>query len=284
MSYHRYQPSDRLAPFVSSIWVQEDISDASVQSFPPTRVVPTGTVDIGFYFHEPFNVVTPGRTDRLAPAVLSGPRSTFCEYEATGRTGIVLVHFRPGTASAFLDVPLYEVRDVDVDLRDCMAPRLVERLTDRVRSAATHADRVRLVQGMLESLVRPDRLSVSVQTAIERLIQKRGRCRVPVAARSAGIGSRQLQRRFREQVGLSPKVFGRTMRFQHALALHAEGSSWSMAALDAGFQDQSHLTNDCRKLTGMSPERVFRRQRSTPLASFYNRDDGGGTASRTVYI
>lgn len=45
-----------------------------------------------------------------------------------------------------------------------------------------------------------------------------------VAARSA-VSPRHLQRVFQEQVGVSPKVFGRLLRLDHALKLAGSGSN-----------------------------------------------------------
>ena len=153
----------------------------------------------------------------------------------------------------------------------------------RVRSARTSADRVARVQEYLESrLGAPG--PATVLAAVARIEATRGRETVPAVARGAGVSSRQLQRQFGEHVGVSPKTLGRLVRLQHALDLHAAGATWSMTALDAGYQDQSHLANECRSLCGLSPVRVFRRKRATPLADFFNTDDGSGSAFRTVYL
>jgi transcriptional regulator GlxA family with amidase domain len=74
-------------------------------------------------------------------------------------------------------------------------------------------------------------------------------------AKAACVGARQLERRFLEEVGVSPKTLSRLTRFEHALRLrelHPE-ARWSRIALDAGFYDQMHLVKEFHALAGESP-------------------------------
>jgi transcriptional regulator GlxA family with amidase domain len=58
-------------------------------------------------------------------------------------------------------------------------------------------------------------------------------------------------------VGLPPKRFSRLVRFHRAFPLVA-GSALALAeiALQCGYADQSHFTNDFRELAGLSPARM----------------------------
>jgi AraC-like DNA-binding protein len=82
---------------------------------------------------------------------------------------------------------------------------------------------------------------------------------------SLHISETQLRRRCRTAVGLAPKALHRMLRFQGFLALVqqaiAQGrpptdDGLALRALRAGYADQSHLTRECVRLTGVSP-RVF---------------------------
>jgi AraC-like DNA-binding protein len=79
------------------------------------------------------------------------------------------------------------------------------------------------------------------------------------------ISETQLRRRCRTAVGLAPKALHRMLRFQGFLALVQQAIAQGRAATDdglallalrAGYADQSHLTRECVRLTGVSP-RVF---------------------------
>ncbi len=69
---------------------------------------------------------------------------------------------------------------------------------------------------------------------------------------------RQLERQFKTHVGLSPKEYAKVIRFQSALtmmnAMHPK--KLSDIAFDCGFYDQSHLTNEVKKYTGITPAQL----------------------------
>jgi AraC-like DNA-binding protein len=82
---------------------------------------------------------------------------------------------------------------------------------------------------------------------------------------SLHVSETQLRRRCRTAVGLAPKALHRMLRFQGFLALVQQaiahgrvpaGGGLALLALRAGYADQSHLTRECVRLTGVSP-RVF---------------------------
>lgn len=62
-----------------------------------------------------------------------------------------------------------------------------------------------------------------------------------------------LQRLFREQIGLSPWEKLQSERVRRAAGLLGQGVSPTIAALDVGFCDQSHLSRVFRRIMGTTP-------------------------------
>ena len=59
---------------------------------------------------------------------------------------------------------------------------------------------------------------------------------------------------FRDEIGLSPKVVGRIMRFERSKDLVTAGApSLADVAARSGYADQAHLARDWRDLAGASP-------------------------------
>ena len=83
---------------------------------------------------------------------------------------------------------------------------------------------------------------------------------------------KRLLRRFREEVGLRPKALARLLRFERAAALLERSDPPGLARLAAtcGYYDQSHLTSEFRRITGVTPA-VY--ARSAGVATFF-QDDG----------
>ncbi|GHE62302.1 AraC family transcriptional regulator [Streptomyces longispororuber] len=80
---------------------------------------------------------------------------------------------------------------------------------------------------------------------------------VPVARLAAGVGrsTRQLENRFREQIGVAPKAAARILRLQRARRLLLAGRSQAETAALCGFYDQAHLSGEFRAMTGCTPGR-----------------------------
>ena len=77
-------------------------------------------------------------------------------------------------------------------------------------------------------------------------------------ARRAGIGIRQLERRFRYEIGISPKLYARIARFEAALRRKAAApqTTWTDIAHVLGYHDQMHMVHDFDRLSGESPTAI----------------------------
>lgn len=74
-------------------------------------------------------------------------------------------------------------------------------------------------------------------------------------ASMAGISIRQLERKYREKIGISPSFYIKLNRFANAYKLK-EGNpemKWTEIAHYCGYFDQMHLIRDFREFSGSSP-------------------------------
>jgi len=80
--------------------------------------------------------------------------------------------------------------------------------------------------------------------------------RVPIAdvADEIGWSRRHFGERFRDEIGLAPKQAARILRFERAGALLRRGHlDLAGLAVECGYYDQAHLSNEWRTLAGCSP-------------------------------
>jgi AraC-like DNA-binding protein len=128
------------------------------------------------------------------------------------------------------------------------------RLIEPMLEASTPAEKIRCLDRGLVTLLRDDsRRNVTVDHAIH-LFNNKG-AGVTQCARSIGVSERHLSQIFREEVGMSPKLWCRIRRFQAiARNLHARvDTPWAELALDCGYYDQSHFANDFKAFSGLDP-------------------------------
>ncbi len=82
-----------------------------------------------------------------------------------------------------------------------------------------------------------------------------GSIRIEQLARHVGLGVRQYERRFLNEIGFPPKRYARIARFQGALDSKRlfPQRTWLNIAHEFGFADQMHMARDFHGLTGMPP-------------------------------
>lgn len=70
---------------------------------------------------------------------------------------------------------------------------------------------------------------------------------------------RQLERNFKTYIGLTPKEYSNIVRFQKTMEIirnHDQSRSLLDIAFECGFYDHSHLTNEIKRNTGLTPSQL----------------------------
>lgn len=180
--------------------------------------------------------------DGVPRARLVGPSTQFVRLALAGRrTGLSLT-LAPGATLALFGIPAHALAERAVAWDELGDPELPARL------AETRGDPLRLLLGALRPRDVPD------AARIARALALRGS--VASIADALGLGERRLQQLFRSHVGMSPRAWGRLQRLHACLRMIGRARSLGELALDAGFYDQAHLTNEVRALCGVTPDRL----------------------------
>jgi transcriptional regulator GlxA family with amidase domain len=157
---------------------------------------------------------------------------------------------RPSASRRLLRFPAAEVTGRFVDL-DSIFPS-ASRLREQLAAASNDRDRVAALERWLaDAACVPSR--PEVEAAVGLVLQSGGRASIQSLTRIAGVSVRQIERQFREDVGLSPKLFSRIIRLQVALRRVRAGAPLPEVAVASGYCDQAHMTRDFRRLAAMSP-------------------------------
>ncbi|MET9342062.1 helix-turn-helix domain-containing protein [Nonomuraea sp. NPDC003804] len=193
-----------------------------------------------------FRTTLDGRGDLM----VLGPRTRASYLAPKELSRCVTVRLRPGRARAVLGVPVSELVDRIVPLRELWgtaADRLAEEL------AAAPGDEAAMVEAaLLDRLSACSTAELSRAALLQAAADRLPYARVPEVARDLGVSERHLRDLFTSGVGMPPKRFARLDRVRGVLARAAAGG-WAALAADAGYYDQSHLTAEFRSVMGVSP-------------------------------
>jgi AraC-like DNA-binding protein len=239
------------------------MSARDASAAPAERILPDGCTEWVIHLGDRFLVEnTVGRWTEQPCAFLVGPSDKALRIKPGRRVDTVGVRFRPGALARFLRVPLHSLSGRTPALDDLLgssAASLVAALAED-RDAASRVRRLDAFVARIAAHHAPPLAGVGA--AVEAALASRGAATVDALATACGLGRRQLERRFLEEVGLPPKVLLRLIRFQSVFqALGRDpDAAWVHLALDCGYTDQAHLVREFRDFSGEPPSRTLLEQ------------------------
>jgi AraC-like DNA-binding protein len=215
---------------------------------------------IEFMFGTPYRVNHLDGRDiyNVFPIAVVGARtSRNCELLLQGKVDAFTITFQPGGLAAIFSVPAIELTDADFDGATVLG-RGVSELYLRLAEVCTFTDRVRVADDYLMTRSSSVNSISNMAKAAVHVMRNNGCVRVEDLAHAAGLGTRQLERRFRQEIGMGPKMYCRVIRFEAALKLKAIAPSmhWTQIAHALGYHDQMHMVHDFTVLSGGAPTSV----------------------------
>ncbi len=261
--YAEWRPA-RLAGVVESIWHFDGVVAQRRE-----RVFPGGIVEVIVHLDQRYQLVEEGGTTLCAPACLTGVQTAPIVIEAPGdRCRVLGIRLYPAGAHLVLGLALSAVTGLTVDLGDVVgrgAADLVER-SQEARSA--EACMQIAADWLLARLARASELASPISWVADEIERLGGAVSIGALRERTGLSKTRLAAGFREQVGVTPKVYARIHRFRRALGmLHQGTASLSHLALAAGFYDQAHMNAEFRDLGGVTPLEYLRALRYPGSAS-----------------
>ena len=147
--------------------------------------------------------------------------------------------------------------DRRVALAELHGDHAVHALVAALDAASATAERMAILGDYVgrQIALREGRRDADIERCVERLFASDGRVALAELCTLAGVGERQLQRRFAEVVGIAPRTLAVVVRLRRVFdALRdAPWSTWSERAQAAGFFDHPQMARDFRRLLGRAP-------------------------------
>lgn len=254
MRYRQWAPHPTVRSIIDCWWTLEGTTDAQ-----PHSILPDGCAELVFHIGDPMQRVFADGTSHLqARGLVVGQMSTAITLRPSGLVRTVGARLRPAAARALLGVPAHELTDRIEEIED-VAPSVARLLGSAVQVPSVDQCSAAIERRLTESLQGrcPDRVTSEAVAVIERM---KGRASINDVRRGVGASARELERRFQRDVGLSPKLFSRIVRFQRAVAALVDGKPRLIdAALSGGYYDQPHFNREFAAFAGVPPNIWFAR-------------------------
>ncbi len=262
MNFSTYKPGPPLDHFVNIFWLYEGYTLEHTHE----RLLPTGTVELVISLEEEHQRIYDRdditRYERYRGPLVCGPHSRPFVIDTAQQTAIIGINFKPGGAARFMGVPAGELHNEHIELNLLWNSAAAEMRTANMEAPTTAAKFRVLERNLLARARGGFGQHPAVDYAVTRLRTLRGTAPVAEVLNSIGLSNRRFIELFQHEVGLTPKLFHRIMRFQDVITGlgPADRVNWIDVALGCGYYDQAHFIHDFRTFAGLSPTAYLRQR------------------------
>lgn len=245
MTFTSYLPAPSLRPYIEMYWLLSGyLEQKEVISLMPDG----GGINLVLNLGE--EVTSLGFSKKICHerAYLVGTMLQTDEQVLSGKVLLFGIKFRPGAFTHF-----YKSESLD-------------RYSNQFHefSLKEFPDIKKTIQQFLSYINRfyLDRLSpprYSILEIVSDISGHAGTLKIDMLTKKYFTTERNLERQFKQQVGISPKEFINLTRFNKAFERLQCNSTQTLSdiAWDLGYYDHAHLTNDFKRYTGKAPTEFF---------------------------
>jgi AraC-like DNA-binding protein len=211
---------------------------------------------LNIHLAEPYRVRIDGARESTTPEIgVVGPQTYRRAHVClSGSIHVFNILFQPAGLNRLVGINMTSLVNQDPAATDIMG-KSAGLLGDAVRLAPDFDLRVAAVERWIEAMLEGRRPDDMIGLASQQMIALRGRVRIEELVARSGLSASQFQRRFATQVGMTPKLFARTIRFDRALVARrkAPNRPWTDIIHELGYFDQAHFIHECLAFAGLPP-------------------------------
>lgn len=252
MNIQRFHPSAILAPFIREYIIIE--SDLGTDS----NILPDISMVMAFRYKGNVQRMEGELTESLPATVISGLRRSRRLMRYSEETSNLLVVFKEGGLTAFSATPAHELFDLTISADNLFSTGTLDGIVQRLSAATTDKTRIGIMDAFLLQHLTASKQDLLIDKAIQVIQQHNGLIKIKDLALSLHISQDPFEKRFRAQVGSTPKQYASIIRLRKLIDTLPAFSSLTEAAYEAGYFDQSHFIKDFRLFTGQTPKDFFR--------------------------
>ncbi len=269
MNYQTFKPHSDLSALVKFYWTLEVPFDPKNQK---QKIIPDGCIEMTFnledkikrYVSESEFVVHPN-------AMVMGQRTKSYYIEPLGNVNSFAICFYPHGFANFVCTPLENLVDVETPIESLFGEIPSKELKQKISQAASTQERIEIIEiFLLNKLNQNTTIESLVKTTVDTLISTNGSTPINQILKNDLSKRRQLERKFRKQIGISPKQLSRVLRLQTALKmLLNDNESLTNIAYESEYFDQAHFIKDFKEFIGNTPKEFLGNENMALSTLFY---------------
>lgn len=255
MKFKKYPPSKKFEHLIAYFWtLKSSESDVNSEMY---RFVPDGYVDWVFHKGNPWQLNLPDSINQSNTGNFHvfGQLKTYLNLSLPkDNLDMFAVKFHPWVVNKIWNIDMHYLTNSCMDLESLEIP-FVNDLQDKICHAKTVFVCINLIEDYLSTHTQCT-IDLSLKQIFEQLHNDTNHLNLS----SLGIGIRRLEQRFKNEIGITPKLLYRTHRINSVIDKMKTNSEESLTqlALAHNYYDQSHLIRDFKQFTGYSPTKFLK--------------------------
>ncbi|MCK7554897.1 AraC family transcriptional regulator [Chitinophaga sedimenti] len=262
MNYREYRPTAALLPYIECFWTYGAPATSDLESQPVNYCVPLGTTELIIHLEEkPSHILNLHGEGwgKSYNAFFTGLFDYTDLWKASPGSTLFGVRMKPEAVELFFGLPAAKLFNQVTDA-DAILPVTQKQW---LRRFYEHRDAAALIRDM-----EPFFLGKVADAGNERnyvvegcrLIRKQEGVSIEDLSAQLYISRRQLERNFKQSIGISPKNYQQIIRFrrlyQYIRSAGGKPIKWAGLSYPLGYSDQAHMVRDCKKFSSLTPLRL----------------------------
>jgi AraC-like DNA-binding protein len=210
-----------------------------------------------FMAKEPEAIQYPGADSliKYSAAVFMGPHANLVHRHPGRETLGLQVVFNPAAVHQLTGVPANELANQYLDAETLFGTG-TRRVNEQLFAAKDYGAMIKVVEKYLwECFKKNKHKNHPVDYVSTAIVREMETFSLDKFLKAACLSHRQLDRKFKERIGMPPKLFLQLTRFDKAFRMRNRlpNKDWLSIALHCGYYDYQHLAKDYKEFTGYTP-------------------------------
>ncbi|MCB0628600.1 MAG: AraC family transcriptional regulator [Saprospiraceae bacterium] len=265
--FRKYEPADHQKDLIREFQILH-MKWEEADPLPPPFITCLANTEQNLYFYPKDHIKVleyPDDEGFTAPiANITGPKNRPVGLKFGRDYLMIKIAFQPTGLYRLLKIPMQKTVNAGLNAIDFL-PADIPVIIGQLERSVSYEEMIEVVSGFIDRQIEAGVLPEDPLDQVSiKMLDPLAKHNLPDWASEACLSLRQFGRNFTKRVGISPKMYLRIVRFEHAMKIKNSSpeKSWSMIALECEYNDSSHLLREFREFAEFPPGTLLQKQTS----------------------
>lgn len=272
VNFNIYAVDEELKPFIDCYWKVEHENIVNTYEF---RVLSDASMGISINLADPYSIqVLNEKKTYDEKFIIDGPTKHLSIMEFSKKLDLLGIRFGHAGAYVFFDESIHLFVDKHLKLINSDSWPIDELFLSLEKTTNIQEQIVILNDFFLKKLREKKRTnSIWIYEFIKIIIEKNGDVELSCLCEQFNLSLKQVERKFKEEVGLNPKTFIRIIRIKNTKDIISSLKTDTLTdiAYESGFFDQAHLSKEFKFFMDETPRNYLCKKQQLALESNYKK-------------